>query len=343
MTRKYSFETKSINGKEFVIAELDERNSEPVRVRADWVESDDLEGKWEQLIEQIIQPETINEINIADGDGGIRRDEAVEELAGTTVDGETIVSSEKQADVLVEYLANEGVLSIEGNTLVLFRDPEGEQLNGPALMNWAALMSAVIGSIDEHLERVKNAKEKFKETMDSLETERSDSNNRLSKTAQRLQNLGQGQGIPDPETLSDKERKQYDQLKSHYLYLRNIEKAKEKNLFETVDTGIDQMAMAIDELEAAREAYDIFYNNTRRAAVKNSVFPEEALDFVNNAGNLINDLAGTEATDEDEVDNTDLESMIEEDLGQKVQKQADSISNIADTASQAAGKTDMDI
>ncbi|MDB2276811.1 hypothetical protein PM022_20285, partial [Halorubrum ezzemoulense] len=159
---------KTINGQQFVIAEGRGQSSEPIRVRADWIESDDMEGKWEDLIKQIVQPENIDQIDIDEGHGGINRREAVEALAGAAVDGETIVSSEQQADVLVEYLADEDIVDIEGEELVLFRDPDEESLNSAALMNWAALMSAVIESIDEHLERVEDAKERFQETVDTL-------------------------------------------------------------------------------------------------------------------------------------------------------------------------------
>ncbi|WP_408960454.1 hypothetical protein [Natrinema sp. 74] len=337
MTRKYSFETKSINGKQYVVAQSHGPKSEPVRVRADWVESDDLEGEWEELIKQVVQPETIDEIDIADGHGGIARREAVEALAGATADGETLVSSEQQADVLLEYLAEEDIVGIDGDELVLFRDPDEEDLNSAALMNWAALMSAVIDSIDDHLERVEDAKERFQETVDTLEAEQQDSEERLSKTAQRIQNLGPGQGVPDPDTLSDEERQQYTQLKEHYLYLQDIEKAKSSNFVENVSAGVDQIGMAIERLEAAREAYDMFYNDTRKAALKSSVFPEEALEFVDNAGSLINELAGVEGSQTDDVADEEFAKMIEENHGETVQERAAETTSLADTAEEAAG------
>ncbi|MFB6070062.1 MAG: hypothetical protein ABEJ76_03485 [Halanaeroarchaeum sp.] len=338
MTRKYTFEEKEINGETFAIAKGRGRDTEPVRVRADWVESDDLEGKWEELIKQVVQPETIEDIDIADGRGGISRREAVEALAGAEVDGTTIVSSEEQADALVEYLAEEDIIGIEGDSLVLFRDPDSTSLDGPGLMNWAALMSAVIESIDDHIQRVEEAKEKFDETRDSLETDRSDSNERLSETAQRLKNLGDGQGVPDPNSLDEDEYQQYQRLKSHYLYLRNIEKAKEKNLFENINAGTEKMGLAIDKLKAAQEAYDELHVSLREAATQKQVFPEEAMEFVQNAGNLITDLTGVEETAEEDVDHTDLEEMIEEDVGQSVQEQASEVSDLAETAEKAAGK-----
>ena len=337
MTRKYSFEMKTINGQQFVIAEGRGQASEPIRVRADWIESDDMEGKWEELIKQIVQPENIGQIDIDEGHGGIDRQEAVQTLAGATADGETIVSSEDQADVLVEYLAEEDIVDIEGEELVLFRDPDEESLNSAALMNWAALMSAVIESIDDHLERVEDAKERFQETVDTLEIEQQDSEERLSKTAQRIKNLGPGQGVPDPDTLSDEERQQYTQLKEHYLYLQDIEKAKSENFVENVSAGVDQISMAIERLEAAREAYDMFHSNTRKAALKSSVFPEEALQFVDNAGSLINELAGQEESQADEVADDDFAEMIEENHGEIVQEQAAETENLAEAAEEAAG------
>lgn len=334
MSRKYSFEEKTIDGKKYVISST---GDEPVRVRADWVEDDDNEGKWEKIIEQVVQPETIDSIELNSGDGGIDRNEAINALAGATVDGETIVTSKKQADVLVEYLEKEDIIGIEGNQLILFRDPDNDSLDGKDLMNWAALMNAVIERINEHTDRVENAQERFEETIEELETDQSNSNERLSKTAQRLKNLGEGQGIPKPDTLSDEERKKYNQLKSHYLYLKNIEEAKEQNLFENINSGIDQMSMAVERLEAAREIYHDFYNDTRTAAIKKSVFPEEALSFVENAGSLINDLAGNEEVNSEDVSHSDLEQMVEGELGETVQDQAETTTQVADSASKAAG------
>ena len=339
MTANYSFEDKTINGMEYVIAEPTGRPGEPIRVRADWVDRDEMGGEWEQLIKQVVQPETIDDVNIADGHGGISRREAVKALAGAEADGETLVSSEAQADVLIEYLADEEIIGIEGDQLVLFRDPRGdERLNGPALMNWAALMSAVIESIDEHLERINDAKERFEETLDTLETEQTDSNEHLSKTAQRLQNLGPGQGVPDPAELDDAERQQYHRLKEHYVFLRNMEKAKEQNLFENINAGTEEMKLGIERLETTREAYEIQHRDVRMAAVQNEVFPEAAMKFVENVGNVITKLTGAEEDVADDIDHTDLDTMIQEDFGETVDEQASNVTDLADTLEEGVGE-----
>lgn len=342
MTQKYAFEEKKIDGQRFAIATSPDRDLGPIRVRADWVESEDLEGKWETLIKQIVQPERIEDIDIADGHGGIPRDKAVEALAGAEVDGTTIVSSEKQADALVEYLARRDIIGIEGDSLVLFRDPDSNSLDGPGLMNWAALMSAVIDSINEHIDRVERAKEKFEETLESLEQDHSNSNDRLIETGQRLRSLGPGQGVPDPEDLDGDERQQYERLKSHYLYLRNLEKAKAGNVFQNIDAGAEQMGQAIEKLEAAKEVYQQFHGNIRKAATQKQVFPKEALEFVDNAGDLITDLQNVDEIEEEDTDSDDLEEMIAEDLGETALSQGEQMSSIAETAQKAAGTENLE-
>lgn len=336
MSRKYSFEEKTIDGKDYVIANS---GNEPVRVRADWVEGNDDAGNWEPVIEEIVQPDTIDEIQIESGGGGIDRNKAVEALAGATVDGETIVTNEKQADVLVEYLEKEDIIGIENNKLVLFRDPDEENLTGTDLMNWAALMNAVIGRIDEHVERVKSAEERFKEVMDDLEEDTSEKDDKLSRTRQRIVNLGPGDGLPDPSNLSDEDRKKYDQLKSHYVYLKNIQEAQKQGILGNIDEGVDRLSMAIERLEEARNVYVDFYRDTRTAATKKNVFPEEALNFVENAGGLLTDLAGTEQADEDMQDD-EFQEMLKDDMEeaqQTVQDTASESTKVSESAAKAAG------
>lgn len=336
MSRKYSFEEKTIEEKDYVIANS---GNEPVRVRADWVEDSDDAGNWEPVIEEIVQPDTIDEIQIQSGGGGIDRNKAVEALAGATVDGETIVTNEKQADVLVEYLDKEDIIGIEKNKLVLFRDPDEENLTGTDLMNWAALMNAVIGRIDEHVERVKSAEERFKKVMDELEEDTSEKDDKLSRTRQRIVNLGPGDGLPDPSNLSDEDRKKYDQLKSHYVYLKNIQEAQKQGILGNIDEGVDRLSMAIERLEEARNVYVDFYRDTRTAATKKNIFPEEALNFVENAGGLLTDLAGTEQADEDMQDD-EFQEMLKDDMGeaqQTVQNTASESTKVSESAAKAAG------
>jgi len=333
MARKYSFEQKTIDGKEYVIANA---GNEPVRVQADWVNGNDDAGNWEPVIEQIVQPDTIDDIKIEGGDGGIDRTKAVKALAGATVEDETIVTNEKQADVLVEYLEKEDIIGIENNNLVLFRDPEEGKLDSTDLMNWAALMNAVIGRIDDHMDRVKSAEERFEDVMDDISRKTSGDDDKLSRTRQRIVNLGPGEGIPNRENLSDEDKKKYDELKSHYIYLKNIKRAETEGILDNIEEGVDRLSMAIERLEEARKVYQGFYEDTRRAATKKNIFPEEALNFVDNAGGLLTDLAGTKQSEEDMRDE-EFEEMLKEDMEGTIQTTANESAQISESAGKAAG------
>lgn len=333
MARKYSFEQKTIDGKEYVIANS---GNEPVRVQADWVDGNDDAGNWEPVIKQIVQPDTIDDIQIDSGDGGINRTKAVEALAGATVEGETIVTNEKQADVLVEYLEKEDIIGIENNNLVLFRDPDEGKLDSTDLMNWAALMDAVIRRIDDHMDRVKSAEERFEDVMDDIDRETSGDDDKLSRTRQRIVNLGPGEGIPKRENLSDEDKKKYDELKSHYIYLKNIKRAETEGILDNIEEGVDRLSMAIERLEEARKVYQGFYEDTRKAATKKNIFPEEALNFVDNAGGLLTDLAGTKQSEEDMRDE-EFEEMLKEDMEETIQTTANESAQISESAGKAAG------
>lgn len=343
MTRKYSFEEKTIDGQRYVIAEAHGGQSEPIRVRADWVDSDDLEGEWEEIIKRILQQDTLEEINISEGNGGISRREAVESLANADSEDRTIVSSERQADVLLEYLAEEGVIEIDGDQIVLFRNPEENdgELPGPELMNWAALMSAVIEMIDQRLERFETAKEKFEETLNDLEEQRPESSDRLSEVGQRLQNLGPGQGVPTPEDLNEEQTQEYERLKRQFVFYKKMKEAREKNVFENVNVGKQEMADAINRLKEAQLTYKDFETDIRDAAFRTNAFPQEAMDFVKNAGDLIADMSNVGRVDEtiEQMDEQEFRGMVESemDIGEAAQEEAGKAKQAAETAEKAAG------
>jgi hypothetical protein len=152
-------------------------------------------------------------------------------------------------------------------------------------------------------------------------------------------NLGPGDGLPDPSNLSDEDRKKYDQLKSHYVYLKNIQEAQKQGILGNIDEGVDRLSMAIERLEEARNVYVDFYRDTRTAATKKNIFPEEALNFVENAGGLLTDLAGTEQADEDMQDD-EFQEMLKDDMGeaqQTVQDTASESTKVSESAAKAAG------
>lgn len=337
MTSKYAFEQKEIDGQEYVIARRGQ-GADPIRVRADWTEEDDLEGNWEPLIETIVQPETITEIDIEDGVGGISRQEAIESLTEATVNGKTIVATEEQADALIEYLSEEDVIDIQGNRLVLFKNPNEEDLSSTWFVNWAALMGAVIEEIDSKLQEIEAAQEKFESTLDSLEPETdSKTEQHLSELRQRLQNLGPGQGIPKPEELNEDEQRTYRRLKRNYLKIREIKQAKEQDFFENIEQGTEKIEMAVRRLDAQKEGYEQMRKDVRRMAFKKDVFPDEALNFVESAGELLKKMNDVDTQAADNIGDAEFREMLEEDMDRGVQETGETTEEFADTSEEALG------
>ena len=58
----------------------------------------------------------------------------------------------------------------------------------------------------------------------------SDLESKLKETRQKILELGDGNGIPVPEKLSDSERQKYESLKSHYIELKNMSEAESEGL-----------------------------------------------------------------------------------------------------------------
>ena len=337
MTSKYSFEQKEIDGQEYVIARRGQ-GADPIRVRADWTQEDDLEGNWEPLIETIVQPETITEIDIENGVGGISRTEAIESLTESTVNDKTIVATEEQADALIEYLSEEDVIDIQGNRLVLFKNPNEEDLSSTWFVNWAALMGAVIEEIDSKLQEIESAQEKFKNTLDNLEPETdSKTEQHLSELRQRLQNLGPGQGIPKPEELTDEEKQTYKRLKRNYLKIREIKEAKEQDFFENIEQGTEKIEMAVRRLDAQKEGYEQMRKDVRRMAFKKDVFPDEALNFVDSAGELLKKMNDVDTQTANEIDDAEFREMIEDDMDSDIQQTGEQTEEFAEKTEEALG------
>lgn len=316
MQRNYTFEKTTVDGIEYVIANPT-GNGEIVRMEAEWTEGEDVEGKWEDAVRAIIGGDLLGDMNLDGGDGRIDRQTAVETLAAAEEDGEPVVASERQADALIEYFAEEDILRLEGNQVVLLQDPRNEEISGRAALNWAAGIDACIDKIDETRDRVKRAKEKLEQKMADLDTGSNQIDERIQETGQKLRSLGDGPGVPeDPSTLSDAERKRYQQLKKEFIHHKKMQEVESTNLLETVEEGTTKLANQMKMLESAKDALSTKESEIRVRAIQQREFPDDAKNIVENMSDIATQLAGVGNVDE-AVENTDgaeLASMVENDI-----------------------------
>ena len=316
MQRNYTFEKTTVDGIEYVIANPT-GNGEMVRMEAEWTEGEDVEGKWEDAVRAIIGGDLLGDMNLDGGDGRIDRQTAVETLAAAEQDGERVVASERQADALIEYFAEEDILRLEGNQVVLLQDPRNEDISGRAALNWAAGIDACIEKIDETRDRVERAKNKLEEKMANLDTGSNEIDERIQETGQKLKSLGDGPGVPeDPSALSDTERKRYHQLKKEFIHHKKMREVESTNLLETVEQGTTKLANQVNMLESAKDALSTKEGEIRVRAIQQREFPDDAKNIVENMSDIATQLAGVGNVDEavEETDGVDLADMVENEI-----------------------------
>ncbi|WP_115865212.1 hypothetical protein [Halorussus litoreus] len=307
MPRKYrNFESTEMQDGEYVVAEPVNQTDEAVRLEAGWFDTeDDIEGEWEEPIGAIIRSDLTDGMSLSEGTGTIARQQAVENLDEATKGGEQIVANEAEAEALLDYFAENEVVELEGNDVVLLKDPN--EVSGEMVLNWAAAMSACVDKIDETMDRFERAKDKLQKHMDSVDADPQRTEELMKEKAQELMALGGGSGFPDRSDLSEQERQKYDVLKEDFVYYKKLNEAEQENV-STAQKGIDEIKRMIDKLEGARSTLDQKQGEIRQRALKERVFPENDVDIAMNMGELVTSLTGVGSI-EDEA-----EDMSEDDL-----------------------------
>lgn len=334
MTQKYEFERIESDGQEYVIANPVNQTADPVRLNASWIEGDDIEGEWERAVRAIIKTDLLGSMELKEGNGRIDRRQAIETLAAASDNDGDIVTSEQQAEALLEFLADEGILDLQSGQVVMLRNPSDnpQDVNGRMILNWAAAIDACVEKISETIDRVDSAKEKLENRMADVKQDSGNIDEHLGETAQELKSLGDGPGVPqDPSKLSAEERKRFQQLKRKLVFHKKMKKADDVNLAEKVESGADRLADNIEMLESAKTTLDNKREQVRTQALKKQTFPDEAMNIVDNMGELTTQLAGVGGIEE-EIENTsdeEVASLVDDVLGD--------LENVGETAQKTAG------
>lgn len=337
MPRKFTFSTKESNGREYVIAQPRTEAGEPVRLEADWVEGDEVEGKWERAVRAIIKEDLMGGMELEEGDGRLSRRRAIEVLATAEDEEGPITTSEAQAEALVEYFAEQDVLDVADGDVVLLQNPKDNELSAEKMLNWAAGIDACVEKITETIGRVESAKEKLQDHLDKLDTNAGGIDERLQETAQELKSLGPGPSAPeDPSKLSGEERSRYDQLKRELIYHRQMQEVDRKNLVQKVEAGANELAQNIRMLESAKEALTSKRKEVRTMAMKEGIFPEDAINIVENMGNLATQLAQVDDVDE-QVENT-----TPDEVADLVSEVTGEVQEATETVQETAGEEDRE-
>jgi len=319
MAQKYEFEQIESDGQQYVIANPVNQTAEPVRLSAHWIEGGDVEGEWERAVRAVIKNDLLGSMELKEGNGRIDRRQAIETLAEASDDEGDIVTSEQQAEALLEYFASEDIIELEGGQLVMLRNPnDTDNVNGKMILNWSAAIDACVEQITETIDRIENAKEKLENRIDDVDQDSAQINENLRETAQELKSLGDGQDVPqDPSQLSEEERNRFQQLKRKLIYHKKMKEVEDKNPAETVKQGASHLGDKIAMLKDARTVLANKREQFRTIAMEKQILPDDAMNIVNNMGELATQLVGVKGIDEtvENTDDAELASIVDDIAG----------------------------
>lgn len=334
MTKKYrTFESVEQGGQTYVIAQPTSETDEPVRLDGSLFEGGSVDdGIWTAVVSQLIQFDMTGALNLQDGQGRMTRAEAVESLLGA--DGEVPITEESEAEAVIDYFGENGVFEIEGNEIVLLRNPASDRdLNAKMLMNWVSAIDGCVEKIDSTVETIEQARKDLQAEMSDTTAADvvSDFEEQQAQVAQQIANITGGRlDIQDMEEVPPDQRAEFERLKEQFYHLETMKEAAETdNLDGEISDAASKLARKKQQLENIRDVLVQKRDNIRTAAVAEDLFPEDAIDMVQNLENLISSLTGIEGSHERAEDKSTAELMSD-------------VSEIVDQADQAAETMGVD-
>lgn len=337
MAQKYNFTRTESGGTEFVLAQPRTETEETVRLAADWVEGDEIEGEWERGVRAIIKSDLMGEMELEEGNGRLSKSRATKVLAEAEDENGPIVTSRQQADALLEYFEDQDILEIEGDEIILLQHPKENDISQEMMLNWAAGIDACVEKINETIETIESAKERLEDHVSKLRENENNIDERLEEAAQELKSLGDGTGVPtNPNDLTPEEQQRYEALEHELLYHRQMKKVNVTNLREKVDAGTSELGRNVRMLNSAKETFTEKGEEVRVMALERGVFPEDAINIVDNMGQLATQLAGV--GDIDEV----VEDTNPEELAEIVEEVTGEVQEASETVQETAERTEDD-
>lgn len=298
MHDKFSeFTTTEQNGTTVVTARPTSSADEPVRFDgsvADSGSQDELEANWEDIIASLAQRHLGDQLTIDDGRGVIERSEAVQAL----VDGDAErARNEHAAHAVIEYLASEGVLELEGDQVVVLMSAENlEDQNAFAMLNnWAATLDACVERIQAAVDRVEQNKETLESHLDELDdmTTEQDYAQEKEEIEQEIKAMLAGR---QPSELDEEEYQRFRQLRERHARYESLE----ESVVDGPDVGkgpdgTQQLQNLKTDLEYLKSALQRHSVEFRKYAASKNLNDADAREMVKNFTQVAADIGG--ATD----------------------------------------------
>lgn len=272
MTREYTFETGAGDGASAVVAAPASDDAERVELDSAWITDGDVEGEWERAVYAVLDAELFESFAVGDGVARVERSTAVEALVELLDD----VGDEARADALVAYLADADVWTLDGDDVVVLKDPRDASLSGREALSWAVALDVCIARIDDFVDELDTRADR----VETLGAERDRFEARLHAVTTEMRALGRGSKFPeDPSALDEAARERYAALRTL--------------LGDLVRTETDPRGLGADRnvLMSTREELSTHASQVRTRAIQGRAFPDDATSFPNRLGRVVSTLA----------------------------------------------------
>jgi hypothetical protein len=228
MRNKFNeFTTTEQNGNKVITARPANSVDEPVRFDGSIAErgsSDEPEANWEAVVSTLAQSHLGDQLAINDGQGVMDREDAVEAL----VDADTEqVKNEHAAHAVIEYLADQDVLTLEDDDVVLLMGYEDIRESGSSAMlnNWAAALDTCVERIEAAVNRVEENQETLESHLEQLETPSSVKQDYEQKQAELKQEMQSMLGGKKPSELEGDELEAFERKRERFTATRRWPRA----------------------------------------------------------------------------------------------------------------------
>lgn len=313
MTQTYTkFSLVEQGGQEYIVAQPKSEHEEPVRFSGELQETDGLDATFRDVIKSLIQQDLSDALNLEAGTGGrVSRDEAIRTLKNAENSPVTI-QSEQQAEAIVDYFIDNGVLEEDGTEIVVLSDPEsladlaaeGTETDEDTamLLNWMSAIEGCTTKIQETIDTVEEVEEDLQEQMGQIEVSQKmeEYESKQKEVAQRIMNLTNG-GELEKSDLSASGQAEYERLEHRLFHLdAMIESISDtSDLDQEIQKMTNELSMHVDNLTEIQDSLDVQLERLRQVyQVNEHINYEDAKEMAEHLAQIASAVAGVASAEE---------------------------------------------
>ena len=312
-TNRFSeFRQSEQDGTTFVTAIPASGADEKARLDASIAEEgsdEDPEANWERVVGSLARSHLGEALTIDEGRGVMGREQAVEALVAAD---ETDVRNEHAAHAVIEYLAAEDILQIDGDDVVVLLPYEGILEDGSTAMlnNWAATLDACVKRIEAAVERVEQNKQTLEKHFENLADSRELEEDYRAKADELKQELAAMLGGRNPSELSEEEQRRFEMKRQRFHRYETLAEGAGNQVGPTGKP--EELAMIVEDLEALKRMLNKQSSEFRVAALTERLSHSGARELLENLTSTVSQLSQATAPEEkmDEMSNDEFAKQV---------------------------------